>query len=102
MGRGVPYRLRADNGLAAGLGAHARERAEGSISQDVDAAVVRLEIIDLLAEDEHPEVLAEELDDIESIRESRPIGRESAPPPKLALALLHLISYSAVRTQGLK
>lgn len=40
--------------------------------------VVRLQVVDLLAEDEHPEVLAEELDHVEGVVEARAVPRESA------------------------
>jgi hypothetical protein len=68
--------------LPAGYSAHAGEGAEGVICEDVDAlrgdvryawcgwgwggmyAVVGLQVVDLFAEDEHPEVFAEELDHV--------------------------------------
>lgn len=74
----ITYRLGPNDGLAAGLGAHARKRAEGVVRQHVDAAVVGLEVVDLLLEDEGPEVLAEELDDVERVVEARPVAREAA------------------------
>ena len=40
--------------------------------------VVRLQVVDLLAEDEHPEVLAEELDHVEGVIEARAVPREAA------------------------
>lgn len=40
--------------------------------------VVCLEIVDLFPEDERPEILAQELDDIERVVEARPVCRESA------------------------
>lgn len=39
--------------------------------------VVRLKIVDLLPEDQHPDVLAEELDHVERVGEARPVFRES-------------------------
>lgn len=44
---------------------HPTQRLEAIISQHVDAAMVRLEVVDLLAEDEEPEVFADELDAVE-------------------------------------
>lgn len=38
--------------------------------------VIRLEVIDLFAEYQRPQVLADELDDIERIIEPRPVSRE--------------------------
>jgi len=40
--------------------------------------MVRLEIVDLLAEEQHPEVLAEELDRVEGVCEARAVAREAA------------------------
>lgn len=39
--------------------------------------VVRLQVVDLLAEDEHPEVLAEELDHVEGVVEAWAVPREA-------------------------
>lgn len=101
------YRLRAHNGLPAGLGAHAREGAEGVVCEDVDALyicmrtrrisiprpfrsterrrkhaypVIRLEVVDLLPEHQRPQVLAEELDHIERIVEAWAVAREPVTP----------------------
>ena len=63
------YRLGAGDGAAAGVGAHAREGAEGVVGEDVDAAVVGLEVVNLLAEHEHPQVLAYELDRVQRVVE---------------------------------
>lgn len=45
--------------------AHPAEGLEGVVGQDVDAPVVRLEVVDLLPEEEGPEVFAEEFDGVE-------------------------------------
>lgn len=45
--------------------AHPRQGLEGVVGEDVDAAVVGLEVVDLLAEEEGPEVFAEEFDRVE-------------------------------------
>lgn len=82
--------LCADNGLAACLRAHARKRAEGIIGQNVDSAVVRLQVVNVLAKDEGPEVFAEELDDVEGVVEARAVAGESfyeALPDAVALRL---------------
>lgn len=38
--------------------------------------VIRLEVVDLLPKDKHPEILTEELDHVQCIREARPVFRE--------------------------
>lgn len=68
------YWLGPNDGLAAGIGAHARQRAERVVRQYVDTAVVGLEVVDLLLEDESPEVLAEEFDDVECVVEAWPVA----------------------------
>lgn len=48
--------------------------------------MVRLEVIDLLPEYQCPQVLAQELDHVERVREPRPVFREpvpGAPPPSV-------------------
>lgn len=45
-----------------GVERHAGEGFESVVGEDVDAAVVGFEVVDLLAEEEGPEVFAEELD----------------------------------------
>jgi hypothetical protein len=40
--------------------------------------MVRLEVVNLLAKDKHPEVLAEELDHVEGVVEARAVPREAA------------------------
>lgn len=40
--------------------------------------VIRLEVIDILAKDERPQVLAQKLDDVERVVEPRPVAREAA------------------------
>ena len=72
----MTYRLGPQDGLAPGIGAHARQGAERVVGQDVDAAVVRLEVVDLLAEDQHPQVLAHELDGVEGVVEARAVAGE--------------------------
>jgi hypothetical protein len=47
-------------GKLLGVERHASKRCEGVVSQHVDAAVVRFQIVDLLAEEKRPEILAEE------------------------------------------
>jgi hypothetical protein len=44
---------------------HAAEGLERIVGEDVDAAVVGLEVVDLLAEEERPEIFAQELDAVE-------------------------------------
>lgn len=63
--------------MGAGVDAHAGEGAEGVVGEDVDAAVVGLEVVDLLLEDEHPEVLADELDGVEGVVEAGAVAREA-------------------------
>lgn len=75
--KGATYRLRFEDGLATRFCAHAGERPEGVVGQHVDAAVVGLEIVDLLLENEGPEVFAEELDDVESVVEARAVAGEA-------------------------
>lgn len=41
-------------------------------------AVVRLQVVNVLAKDEGPEVFAEELDDVEGVVEARAVAGESA------------------------
>lgn len=38
--------------------------------------MICLEVVDVLAEDERPQIFAKKLDDIERIVESRPVSRE--------------------------
>jgi hypothetical protein len=42
--------------------AHATDRLEALVRQHKDSAVVRLEVVDLLAEEQRPEVFADEFD----------------------------------------
>jgi hypothetical protein len=42
--------------------AHAADRLEALVCQDKDSAVVCLEVVDLLAEEQGPEVFADEFD----------------------------------------
>jgi hypothetical protein len=42
--------------------AHAADRLEALVCQDKDSAVVCLEVVDLLAEQQRPEVFADEFD----------------------------------------
>jgi hypothetical protein len=53
------------------------EWMEAVIGQDEDAAVVGLEVVDLLAEEDEPEVFAEEFDDIEGGLRAGGVGGES-------------------------
>jgi hypothetical protein len=48
-----------------GIKAHTPQRLESIVRQDVDPAVVRLQVIDLFPEEQGPEVFAEELDHVE-------------------------------------
>ncbi len=41
--------------------------------------MIRLQVIDLLPEQQRPHVLAEKLDHVEGIHEARPISREPIP-----------------------
>ncbi len=41
--------------------------------------MVRLQVVDLLAEDERPDVLAQELDHVERVGEAGPVAREAVP-----------------------
>lgn len=63
--------------MAAGFGAHAGEWAEGVVGEDVDSAVVCLEVVYVFAEDEGPEVFAEEFDDVEGVVEAGAVAGES-------------------------
>lgn len=72
----MTYRLGPQDGLAPGIGTHARQGAERVVGQNVDAAVVRLEVVDLLAEDQHPQILAHELDGVEGVVEARAVAGE--------------------------
>ena len=47
-------------GVFFGVVGHAGEGFEGVVCEDVDAAVVCFQVVDLLAEEEGPEVFAEE------------------------------------------
>lgn len=73
----MTYRLRPYHGLPPGLGTHPRERPERVVRQDVDAAVVGLEVVDLFPEDEGPEVLADELYGVEGVVEARAVCGEA-------------------------
>nr|POE56625.1 hypothetical protein CFP56_33597 [Quercus suber] len=60
---------------------HARQRMEARVRQHERATVVRLEVVDLLAaEEQGPEVLAEELDRFERARRTRTREREAVLP----------------------
>jgi hypothetical protein len=60
-----------------GVEAHAAERLEGVVRKHVDAAVVGFEIVDLLAEEESPEVFAEEFYYVEGGRWAGCVAGES-------------------------
>ena len=58
---------------------HLRQRSEHVICQHVDAAVIRLQVVDLLLEQQQPEVFAQEFYRVERRREERARGeRRSA------------------------
>ena len=59
------------------VGTHAGQGAKGIIREHVHAAVVGLEVVDLLLEDEHPEVLAHEFDSVERVVEAWAVAREA-------------------------
>lgn len=63
--------------MAACFCAHAGEWAEGVVGEDVDSAMVCFEVVDVFAEDEGPEVFAEELDDVEGVVEAGAVAGES-------------------------
>jgi hypothetical protein len=62
-----------------GVEAHATERLEGVVGQHVNATVVGFEVIDLFAEEEGPEVFAEELYYVEGGRWAGCVAGESIP-----------------------
>lgn len=47
------------------------------VGEDVNAAMIGLQVIDLLAEDKGPKVFAEKFDDIEGFAEARFVAREA-------------------------
>ena len=55
--------------------------------------VVRLQVVDLLAEDEHPEVLAEELDHVEGVVEARAVPREAAARGQIGGMSAHVPTF---------
>lgn len=70
---------------------HAAEGLEGVIGEDVDAAVVSFEVVDLLAEEEGPEVFAEEFDAIEGGGRAGGVAGETA----CFVSDLHLFNRSS-------
>lgn len=52
-------------GSRASIDAHAVERLEARVGQDVDSAMVRFEVVDLFAVEESPKVFTDELDRVE-------------------------------------
>lgn len=117
------YRLCPLNRPSSGLRTHSRERAEGIVCQNIDSLdtsisntprprtrehrvicsgeatptypVVRLQIVDLLAEDEHPEVLTEELDHVEGVVEARAVPREAATRGQIGGMSAHVPTFPA-------
>lgn len=72
--------------------------------------MVRLQVIDLLAEDERPDVLAQELDHVERVGEAGPVAGEAVPitpesqpyvPVGLSLLQLSFLSRELVDRRGL-
>lgn len=57
--------------------AHAADRLEALVRQHEDSAVVRLEVVDLLAEEQGPEVFADEFDVVERGLRAWAVGAES-------------------------
>jgi hypothetical protein len=57
--------------------AHAADRLEALVGQHEDSAVVCLEVVDLLAEEQRPEVFADEFDVVEGGLGAGPVGAES-------------------------
>lgn len=70
------YRLCPHKGLAPrpNFSTHARQRPEQVVCEHVDATMVGLEVVDLLSEDERPQVLAQKLDDVERVIEARAVA----------------------------
>ena len=61
--------------VSATLQARSLDGREGVIAEDEDAAVVGLEVVDLLAEHHHPQVLAHELHALEVVLQPRHVAR---------------------------
>jgi len=57
--------------------AHATDRLEALVRQHEDAPVVRLEVVDLLAEQQRPQVFADELDVVQGRLWAWAVGAES-------------------------
>ena len=53
-------------------------KGSGSREEVGTHPMVRLEVVDLLPEHQRPQVLTEELDDVERVVEPRPVAREPA------------------------
>lgn len=64
---------------------HAAEGLERVVGEDVDAAMVGFEVVDLLAEEQHPEVFAEKLDAVERGCGTRRIAREATERVRLGV-----------------
>lgn len=62
---------------------HATERLKALVRQDEDAAVVCFQVVDGFAEEECPEVFADEFDAVEGGLGPRAVGAESTAPPAL-------------------
>ena len=57
--------------------AHAADGLEALVRQDEDAAVVGFQIVDLLAEEQGPEVFADEFDAVEGCLRAWAVGAET-------------------------
>ena len=69
--------LSSNQGRSTGLCTHPGKGAKRVIREDVDTAMVCLQVINLLAEYDSPEVLAAELDDIQGIQHSCTVAGET-------------------------
>lgn len=70
-------RLRPNDSLPARVGAHPRQRTEQVVGEHIDAAVIGLEVVDLLLEDERPEILADKFYRVKGVVEARAVAGES-------------------------
>ena len=75
--REATYRLRPNDSLPARVGAHPRQRTEQVVGEHIDAAVIGLEVVDLLLEDERPEILADKFYRVKGVVEARAVAGES-------------------------
>lgn len=102
----APQRILCSLGSSAAVDAHATQRLEARIGQHEDAAVVGLEVVDLFAKEQDPEILAHELDRIQWrlgawLGGGKPVDRRINGDDTEMRFAMHVIAWTCVAVDSL-